>query len=217
MAMEMEQKLKVYKTMEHGKLGLGVKVVDEEATLADLLAAWEPLADDPGVNKIYSNQEGACRGCINNCCNSAYVIPDLIAFRAMCRVCGCTPGQFLDRYFHPQALKIGIPRIKSGPCTFLQERICSIYSERSLICRFYLCASLLGETEELVYSIATTGIAALYLWLENESLLNASPSGMTSFERMLLDTISQYREHPGTQAFLQARGYHEILLQPFLK
>jgi len=47
-------KVSVYKDYENGRLGLGVKVVAEKATLADLLEAWEPLADDDSVFKQYA-------------------------------------------------------------------------------------------------------------------------------------------------------------------
>ena len=68
-------------------------MVDDEATLADLLEVWEPLSDDPGVGKKYASGSDSCQGCINNCCNSAFVIPDLIAFKAISRETGLSPGE----------------------------------------------------------------------------------------------------------------------------
>jgi len=49
-------RVEVYKDYENGTLGLGVRVVDDEATVADLLEVWEPLSDDPGVSKRYDSR-----------------------------------------------------------------------------------------------------------------------------------------------------------------
>lgn len=39
-------KLKVYQDEESDTLGIGIKILDDEASLADLLEAWQPLCDD---------------------------------------------------------------------------------------------------------------------------------------------------------------------------
>lgn len=208
-------RVEVYKETENGTLGLGVRVVDEEATLADLLEVWEPLSDDPEVSKQYASGSESCKGCVNNCCNSAFVIPDLIAFKAICRETGLSPEDSLERWFDPESRSAGILRWRYGPCIFLQDRICSIYRQRSLICRFYLCTNILGETEELIYSVVTAGITALYLWLGERGLLNSAGTGLTGYDQVLLDLINRYRDHPGTREFLKASGYREVLLRAF--
>lgn len=109
----------------------------------------------------------------------------------------------------------GIPRLKFSPCLFLNERICSIYPARSLICRFYLCIELLGDTEELVYSIVTSGITSTFIYLHNEGLIN-SGQGLTGFDMTLLDLVKKWRDHPGTAQFLNAETYDDIILEPFL-
>ena len=86
---------------------------------------------------------------------------------------------------------------------------------RSLICRFYLCTKMLGETEQLVYSVVTAGMTALYLWLEEQGLLNSVGAGLTGYDRALLNLINEYRTHPGTMEFLKASGYHDIKLRAF--
>ncbi|MGE5418186.1 MAG: YkgJ family cysteine cluster protein [Acidobacteriota bacterium] len=208
-------KILVYKEKEHGKLGLGVKVVDRTATLSELLKAWEPLADDPQVVKKYATEDGACKGCFNNCCNSAFVIPDLVSFKAMCRETGQTPEEFMESALDHSWGAKGIPRLRYSPCLFLRDRVCSIYPARSLICRFYLCTELLGDTEELVYSVVTSGISATFIYLENEGLIK-SGKGLTGFDSSLLELVAKRRDHPGTQQFIQADSYDEILLEPFL-
>lgn len=208
-------RVEVYKETENGTLGLGVRVLDDEATVADLLEVWEPLSDDPAVPKEYAAGSDSCKGCINNCCNSAFVIPDLIAFKAICRETGLLPGESLEKWFDPDSRDAGILRWRYGPCVFLQDRLCTIYKERSLICRFYLCTKMLGETEQLVYSVVTAGMTALYLWLEEQGLLTSVGAGLTGYDRALLNLINEYRTHPGTMEFLKAGGYHDIKLRAF--
>jgi hypothetical protein len=41
-------KVEVYKETENGTLGLGVRVVDDEATVADLLGVWSRCLMIPG-------------------------------------------------------------------------------------------------------------------------------------------------------------------------
>lgn len=208
-------RVEVYKDYENGTLGLGVRVVDDEATVADLLEVWEPLSDDPGVSKRYDSGRGSCRGCVNNCCNSAFVIPDLIAFKALCRETGVSAEESLERWFDPESRDAGILRWRYGPCIFLKERLCSIYRQRSLICRFYLCTNMLGETEQMIYSVVTAGISALYVWLEERGLITQVDRGLTGFDLALLDLVKEYRDHPGTMEFLKADGYHEVMLKAF--
>lgn len=210
-------KIEVYKAFEDGKLGLGVRAAGEPASLGDLLRAWEPLADDSLVGKKYAAQDGVCRACTNNCCNAAFVIPDLISFKAMCQSTSGSPQEFIDRYFEQSRVKNGLARLKSGPCPFLTDRVCTIYRDRSLICRFYLCCNILGETEELIYSIVTCGITATTIWLQERGLLTASNSGMTGYDRAMLDLIEQYKNNPGTLAFFTAESYDDIPLGLFLK
>jgi Fe-S-cluster containining protein len=208
-------KVEVYKETENGTLGLGVRVVDDEATVADLLGVWEPLSDDPGVRKQYASGSDSCKGCVNNCCNSAFVIPDLIAFMAICREMDLSPEESLRRWFDPGSREAGILRWRYGPCVFLTDRLCTIYRQRSLICRFYLCTNMLGETEQLIYSVVTAGIAALYLWLEERGLLTSAGKGLTGYDQALLKLIREYRDHPGTMEFLKAGGYHDVMLRAF--
>ncbi|NLV17560.1 MAG: YkgJ family cysteine cluster protein [Syntrophomonadaceae bacterium] len=189
--------------------------MNDNATLADLLRVWEPLSDSPEVAKKYASGSDSCKGCLNNCCNSAFVIPDMICFKAICAETGLSSAESLVRWFDQASLHAGILRLRYGPCVFLNDRLCQIYPQRSLICRFYLCTDLLGETEEMIYSVVITGIAALYHFLEQEGLLMAG-TGLTGYDRSMLKLIDEYRQHPGMQEFLTADSYHQVSLMPYL-
>ncbi len=208
-------KVQVYRGVEKGTAGWGVRVVGEGASLADLLEVWEPLSDDPEAVKIYAGGSSSCKGCIHNCCNSAYVIPDLISFKAICRKTGFSTAEALENCFDPASMEAGMLRWRYGPCLFLEHRLCQVYEERSLICRFYLCTDLLGDTEELVYSIVAAGMAALYIWLERQDI-TVSGKGLTGYDRTMLEVIDNYRSHPGTREFLSAGSYGDIDLRAFI-
>ena len=211
-------KVSVYKDYENGRLGLGVKVVAEKATLADLLEAWEPLADDDSVFKQYAQDNySPCKGCRVNCCKQAYVIPDLVSLKKMSDYLRLSPLEFAIRYFDQEKLRLNLPRLRSSPCTFLVEDCCSVYPARTLICRFYLCTHILGETEELIYSIALAGMAATQLYLNGLGIidLRAEVCGMSSYEACLRSLLDSSRETEGARAFLEAHDYSDIPLTVF--
>ncbi|MGE5397332.1 MAG: YkgJ family cysteine cluster protein [Chitinophagales bacterium] len=180
-----------------------------------MLNLWEPLANDSLYDKKYAGDSGVCKGCINNCCNAAFVIPDLISFKALCQATTGSPERFLESFVEPDRLLAGIPRVKSNPCIFLKQQVCTVYEARCLICRFYLCTDIEGETEQLIYSVVTAGIAATIIWLEKMGFVKPLSSAKTGFDRALVDLINSYRDHPGTAEFLQASSYKDIKLHHF--
>ncbi len=211
-------KIEIYSGIENGETGIGVRVRDKEASLADLLYAWQPLCDDDSLFKLYGNSNySACKGCIHNCCNTAYVIPDLISFKKMAGYFKCDYQEFIRKYFHEEKVSLGLLRMKPNPCVFLENNICTIYPIRSLICRFYLCSNILGDTEQLIYSITWTGITATQLFAEKNGLINTDIiNGLSSFDMLFKNLIEEYRNSSNVQLFMQADEYSEIPLLPFL-
>jgi len=212
-------KIEVYQEELDGIVRTGVRVHDRHATLKDLLEAWQPLCDDTALYKYYGHNHGSiCKGCTTNCCDTAYVIPDLIAFKQMKAYLGISYADFIRDYFQVEKVKRGLLRMLPEPCIFLQERICAIYPLRSLICRFYLCTSLIGDTEQLIYDITWTGITATRIFAEQHNLIDSPLSGgYTSFDLMFTNLIEEYRHHPQVQYFMQADNYADIPLAPFIK
>ena len=45
------------------------------------------------------------------------------------------------------------------------------YPIRALICRFYLCSTLRGDTEQLIYYISSLGMTATHVFARQEGLL----------------------------------------------
>jgi hypothetical protein len=202
---------------ENGKKAVEVKITDDTATLQDLLDVWQPLSDDASLYKLYAEgQHQACRGCTVNCCNTAYVIPDLISFKKMALFIGLNYSEFVNRYFQREKLQVGLLRMRSNPCIFLRNNICTIYPIRSLICRFYLCCQLTADTEQLIYSLSWTGAAATQLFAEEKGLIKDIPGqGLSSFDMMFKKMIEEYRYKPEVQLFMQASEYNEIPLTIF--
>jgi len=209
--------LEVYNAVENGKLGIGIRV-NGPASIQDLLDVWQPLCDDQSLFKQYAEGNYAlCKGCQLNCCSTAYVIPDLISFRKMAVSLGVDEADFVSGYFQREKLKIGLLRLQPNPCIFLKNNICTIYAVRSLICRFYICSQLLGDTEELIYKIAWTGSAATQVYAERQGLIPAIGTGeLSSFDRLFIRLLEEYRDSAAVQSFLQAGDYRDIPLQLFL-
>ena len=211
-------KVELYQGMENGKDKIGVRITDPGATLDDLLTAWQPLCDDVKLYKMFADDyHCACRGCSVNCCNSAYVIPDLIAFHRMCTRLHLGESEFALNCLDQHKRSLGFLRLSPNPCLFLRDRLCTVYSERALLCRFYICSDIMGDTEQLIYSITWTGIAAAQAYAREKGLIPLHPGGgLTSLDLLLAKTIEEFGRHPGLKYFNQAREYAEIPLKPFL-
>lgn len=211
-------KVEVYYRDLEPEPGVCLRINDESATLGDLLEAWQPLCDDSSLYKSFADGNHApCKGCTVNCCQTAYVIPDLISFKRMADELQLSHREFLAHYFQAEKLAVGLPRIEPNPCVFLQNNICQIYPWRSLICRFYICTPLNGATEQLVYSLTWTGITATKMQLEAEGLLQPKPgAGLSSMDMLFNDLIEEYRHNPNVRLFMESTTYQDIPLLPFL-
>lgn len=211
--------LELYQSIEQGKDAIGVRITDENASLADLLAVWQPLCDDSSIYKMYApDYHSACRGCQVNCCHTAYVMPDLVALRKMSSHLGLEESEFVQKCMDPQKRELGFLRLSPNPCFFLKNNICTIYQQRALLCRFYICSAILGDTEQLIYSITWTGIAAAQQYARQQGLIGQPPSGgFTSLELMFARTLEEYTRHPGLYYFMLAEDYKDIPLKPFLR
>ena len=203
---------------ENNNKGLRVTVCDPDANVADLLDAWQPYCSNDTIYKRYAEGNGKdCRGCQTNCCNTAYLIPDLIAFKKICAINGLNYREGARLFFASEKMTIGLMRLKGNPCIFLKDGLCVVYEQRALLCRFYLCADLLGSTEQLVYSLAWVGGTATQNFaLEQKLLSNDSCQGRSSFDLLLHGLLEQYRFDPRVQLFMEARDYRQIPLKPFL-
>ncbi|MDR1615650.1 MAG: YkgJ family cysteine cluster protein [Syntrophomonadaceae bacterium] len=199
--------------------GIRIIVNDEKASVEDLLTAWQPLCDDEVIHKQYAEgNHKACQGCKVNCCKTAFLIPDLVALKKLSRGTDLTYQECVKRYFDENELKLGLVRLKSNPCVFLKNNLCSFYDQRALMCRFYICADLLGDAEQLLYSIAWIGSTATQLFAEENGLLpERSGQGSGSFERLFYGLINDYRNDPRVRLFMEADDYGNIPLKPFLE
>ncbi|NLV22858.1 MAG: YkgJ family cysteine cluster protein, partial [Syntrophomonadaceae bacterium] len=196
-------KVSICQNEDKGKILLGIKVEDDSASLQDLLDAWQPLCDDTLIHKEYAAAcHDACKACQVNCCNSAYVIPDLIAFKKIAAQLDLDYRDFIRQFFQKEKLAVGLLRLNPDPCIFLQERICSIYALRSLICRFYICTPLQGQTEELIYKISWAGAAATQVFAEQQGLLaRIGGASRSSFDLLFLQLLEQYRHTQMVESF----------------
>lgn len=211
--------IKVFNTIEDSVARVAVKVYDPNASLEDLLQAWQPLCDDPSIFKEYAaDNHASCEGCRVNCCNSAYIVPDLISFKKTASLQGLSYEELINKYFDAEKSRNGLLRLKHDPCIFLKDNRCSIYTARSLTCRFYICTHLAGDTEQLIYKISCVGAAATQLFAEQKGLIKAQANSvLSSFDRLFMELVDKYRSSELINLFLQADDYKDIKIKPFLE
>lgn len=144
-----------------GEIGLDVVITGRTATVADLLGALQAAADDPSVLKPFHRERYACcAGCINNCCKYNSITPDLIAATAMAAKLRLDLPRFAELYLN-LSRDLPYPEFRRHPCPFLIQNRCSVYAERALICRLYLCTPMTERLEQLRAAISFAGEAAL--------------------------------------------------------
>ncbi len=211
-------KVEVYYRDSEPEPGISLRIRDKSASVEDLLEAWQPLCDDETLFKAFAQDNySMCRGCTTNCCNTAYVIPDIISFKQMAYHLHLSHDEFLQSYFQKEKLAVGLPRMKPDPCIFLKDNMCTIYPLRSLICRFYVCTRLSGPVEQFIYSLTWTGITAAILYAEKNGLLQTQPAaGLSSMDILFKGLIEEYRYNPNVQLFMNAEEYSDIPLLPFI-
>lgn len=208
-----------------GEVGLDVWIADRDATVADLLACLQQATDDQGVLKPFHRRRYArCAGCTTNCCKYNYITPDLVAANALASKLGLTLDAFADRYLNLGS-DLPYPEFRKRPCPFLADNRCTVYQERALICRLYLCTPMSDRLEQLRAAVSFAGEAALKQRLVE---LGLGPAGWRiSAERKALrmrrdqgylspdayaEASEQLQLHYERNPFLQGQGYAEALL-----
>ncbi|NLK52027.1 MAG: hypothetical protein GX295_06245 [Syntrophomonadaceae bacterium] len=200
-----------------GVWGLDLVVRNQQATVQDLIEAIQPWCDDEQIFKAYLEQKrGACKGCAVNCCRECFVLPDIISFRWLQAYLGLSPAEFLQQYFDPELLAQGLPRLRSSPCIFLQEGLCTVYPYRTLICRLYICTPMTDAAQNIVYAVVAAGIGEFYRLAKQEGYL-PQKHGATlqgGYERMLQELV-QFESERTDNPFREALNYGEIQLRSF--
>lgn len=228
-------RLAVFPKPLHGRMGLDCAILDPQATLADLNAAFAPYADAGDVHKRHLRSAGPCLGCQGGCCTTSIIAPDLISFRATMAYLGLTAAELADRTVDPEWLARGVVHYRSQPCIFLQDNLCTIYPVRSVICRTFICCDYAPDLEDLVHNSIGAGLAALREFLAAAGVpvpepdpgvvsLAASPY-QAEFLRFYirwalgsgtLEEQGELRPGPGRgNPFRTAAGYEQVPLRPF--
>lgn len=169
--------------------GLDLVILEPDASLQDLVDAIQPYAGCAGdIHKLQLRGPGDCMGCVNNCCNTSIIAPDPIGFDRMARRMGLSSEEFLANRFDQEGLAHGVVRLQSFPCTFLSaERTCTIYEDRALICRLFICCPITPALENLIQNALGAGLASLANRLRQEGHLEQiNPDGYRDQSRAMV-------------------------------
>ncbi len=217
--------IQVFACEVEGALGLDVSVSHSKATVADLLAAMQWATDDPQILKPFHRQRYApCVGCTNNCCKHNYITPDLYSAEALASALGLCLSEFAKEYLC-LGPDLPYPVFKRRPCPWLENNRCTVYEQRSLICRLYLCTPMSDRLEQLRAAVSFAGEAALRkrlrelglgpsIWsvkLERKELLQRRKRGDIS-HRDWLDRVEQLEILWEINPFELGQTYHDIRL-----
>ena len=204
-----------------GVWGLDLAIRDPKATVQDLIEAIQPWCDDEHIHKLYmEGYQGACRGCAVNCCRECFVLPDAISFRWLQEHLRLEPAEFIRQYFDPERLAKGLPRLKSSPCAFLREDLCTVYPYRTLICRLYICT--LWPMKPKPWSTGQWPPIGEFLRIARtegylpkaEEAVEARSAACTGYEKLMLELIQGEAERPDNP-FRGALKYEEVSLRAF--
>lgn len=155
-------------------LALDVRVMDENATLADLLAALDAFAAERFAD---------CRGC-DGCCHerAPLIAADLPALAALLpaaeapahAVCAAFASLTVDKN---GAADITLQRTPGGACRFLhlEEKYCRIWPSRPFVCRSHFCLPRSVRFSDLRESIVNSGENELTRLLLAEEAIGAPP------------------------------------------
>lgn len=155
-------RLVVFTKEQNGQTGLDLCVLDDDATVSDLVDALAPMSEEPSVYKSYHPQHhGSCCGCKDNCCTNSLIPPDLASLSSLSEMKGVSLAEIVEQVCDPEALDRGYLLLRSFPCLFLEDDRCTIYPYRPLICRLFICTPLSEPFQELIFRILGRGISDL--------------------------------------------------------
>ncbi len=201
-----------------GRVGIHVKLAERSATVADLLAAMQDPAGDAQVYKpLHKSRYGICAGCTYNCCKSNDIVLDLVAAESIAGALSMPLTRFLRSYLRFDG-SVMFPELRTRPCPFLMGNFCSVYAERALICRLYLCTPMSDELEQLRLAVLLMGNGALRQtmvrlgiaprsWGENALRHAATYSRRPADDLALLDRMLH------ANPYLLGAAHNEVLLR----
>jgi len=161
-------------TFEENQLGHDIRILDEKATVADVVEALAAFARQ----RLYD-----CRGC-DGCCyeRAPLTSPDISALAALTPN-GSNPAQAVCRAFaeistdQTGIVDITLKRDADGACIFLdkESKNCANWPARPFVCRSHFCLPKSERLQKLREEITNRGENELIRLLLAEQAAGAPP------------------------------------------
>lgn len=170
--MNLTAKIKFFSFQKNGVMGIDVCVLSPDAAVSDYLEALDEYILNGELTRLRA-AANQCEGC-EICCGERMPLTSVDAFILKEALApDLTLGQFLNRYTYTavsgRLVDIMLSRDDEDKCLLLQrqDRRCSRYPFRPLVCRTYICAQLSARAKKLRQEITNTGEDELVrLWVE---------------------------------------------------
>ncbi|AEG59867.1 YkgJ family cysteine cluster protein [Desulforamulus ruminis] len=205
-------KVQIFKEQTNGSNCYDVRVLTEEATVQDYLDAINLFID--------KNTSAPCRGC-DECCWERIPLTSVDVLSYIQRL-GSQLGleknwpllDFLKRYAYiyveGQVVDISLGYTLEGACQFLNrdQRICTGYTARSLVCQSYICMESTERAQELRSQLVNQGMDEMVrLWL-----IQSRRRGGKLYMHEAHKACPQLADYP-VNAFSGKESYSQVLLK----
>lgn len=155
--------------LEHG-LGLDLCIVDEGATVEDLVLAMQAASDDVDLQKELrcfpeAQPNGTCFGC-TYCCHRFGIYLSRIDVVNLAEAEDVTQEEFLAYFTAYEPWKVDRVRLARPDLYCLREDGlgCGKYQVRPLICRLYICCPHTAGARQLIGEVNRSAETDLVNW-----------------------------------------------------
>lgn len=157
------QKVKLKRTTLEGIPGYGLKIVDINLSIQDLLTEVNQFFEKGKIERLWPEGCSDCFGC-DLCCHEPLPVTsiDVENISRAKNVSFTDAFKYLRVETRDNIVDITLKRTRNNRCVFLnKDGICSIYKYRPFICQTYICCQTEDAVEELRSQVVNQGMDEL--------------------------------------------------------